>query len=141
MLPTRDEAIAAIFGKSEPFPAAELARLRLESAWPDIAGSIYKHCQPAGVRDERLLVRVQKPIYKQEIQLLQRDILKRASAATGLTLTRLTFEDGPFEATPENPPPFGVARASSAPPRTENSEDDSSDAGRSEFLEGLRKLL
>jgi hypothetical protein len=141
MLPTRDEAIAAIFGKSAPFPAAELARLRLESAWPDIAGSIYKHCQPAGVRDERLLVRVQKPIYKQEIQLLQRDILKRASAATGLTLTRLTFEDGPFEAPAENPSAFSAARESSAPLRTENSKDDPGDAGRSEILEGLRKLL
>lgn len=137
----REQLLALIAG-DRPLAESEAALVRLQCFWPDVAGSLARHCQPVGIRGQRLLIRVEKSVYAQEMQLASRSILERAQKLTSLRLDRLQIEQGPIDWSAQS----GGRIPSSARPGIGAAPADTDptvelDKERMEMIEGLRKLL
>ena len=101
MPPARtQELLAAVFGEAAEQYADDLTLLKCQSYWPDIAGGLARHCQPVRLRGDRLIVRVEKSVYAQDLQLLSREIIQKANRLTGRRLRGLKLETGAMDWTP-----------------------------------------
>lgn len=50
---------------------------KISSLWPKIAGPVAKFSEPLKIDGDRLIVSVEKPVYAQELNLYQRQIMKK----------------------------------------------------------------
>lgn len=91
------ELVAAIFGEVAPEIHEQRLLAKCQAFWPDLAGNLSKHSYPVRVRGDRLDVHVEKAVYRQEFQLLSREILKRINATTGANMKRIKAEPGRIE--------------------------------------------
>jgi predicted nucleic acid-binding Zn ribbon protein len=77
--PLRLATILEAWIRSGPVPDG-LARARLAERWPDLVGPrIGAVSRPMDVRGETLLVEVEDPVWRQELSLMQKQILSRIS--------------------------------------------------------------
>lgn len=138
----KNQLIDAIFPAADDLP--QLALARIQAAWPQIAGTLYRHSQPLRIQGNRLIVRIEKDVYAQDFLLLKADILKRLSNLNigSARLTQLRVEKGRLDWKPDsrstgNPDDREVkadrVSAEKRPP-------EEMDAGMREFLDGLRQI-
>lgn len=91
------EIVAAVFGELAPEIQDERWLAKCQAFWPDIAGNLSKHSYPVKLRGDRLDVLVEKAVYRQEFQLLSREILKRINATLGTKIARMKVDPGRIE--------------------------------------------
>ncbi|MCR9143553.1 MAG: DUF721 domain-containing protein [bacterium] len=91
------EIIAAVFGELGPELQEQRVLAKCQALWPELAGTLSKHSYPVRVRGDRLEVMIEKAVYRQEFQLLSREILKRVNAATGARMKRVKVDPGRIE--------------------------------------------
>ena len=122
-----------MFGEN-PNPALlALALLqRVQSIWPDVAGSLARHSWPIKIsEDGSLVVRVEKDVYAQEFSLASRSVLGRIRAVLQGNVVRVRLQRGPLDSAGIRPPDNELQSEPHQEPR----------AGAAELLEGLKKNL
>ena len=120
-----------VFGE-KPNPALlALALLqRVQSIWPDAAGSLARHSWPIKIsEDGTLVVRVEKDVYAQEFSLASRRVIGRLRAALQANVVRIRLQRGPLDS---------VAIRS---PDNDSEPEYKPEAGAAELLKGLKKNL
>ncbi|MEQ9362726.1 MAG: DUF721 domain-containing protein [Leptospirales bacterium] len=129
------EIVATVFGELGPELQEQRFLAKCQAFWPDLAGTLSKHSYPVRVRGDRLDVMVEKAVYRQEFQLLQREILNRVNAATGAGLKRIKVDPGRIE--------WQQAKEFQQDPYKPRRLKDPSELndGQREILDGLKEIL
>lgn len=129
------EIVAAVFGELGPELQEQRVLAKCQSFWPDLAGNLSKHSYPVRVRGDRLEVTVEKAVYRQEFQLLSREILKRVNAVTGAKMKRIKVDPGRIQ--------WGDAREFREDPYQPKMHKDPSELndGQRELLDGLEDII
>ena len=91
------EILAEVFGERAGEFEEQRILAKCQAFWPDLAESLAKHSRPVAVKGDRLEVRIEKAVYRQEFQLYSAEILKRVQAMTGARVRRLKMTSGPID--------------------------------------------
>ena len=135
----KNEVLDALFGERKDSYQEEINLSILQSRWGELADFLQKHSMPYKVRGGRLVVRVEKSVYAQEVSLYRPHLLKAIREKTGIQIQDIWTQTGRIE-WPKNQQVPKKEYSSTPFPKDNNEDEVSLSPAMKDLISGLRKL-